>query len=184
MAWKKKQKEQKGYTFKPREYDRDEKIALQKIVTNIPVTSKLFSQELLVKATYNFVNKNIKQGADAAHNVNTTQFPAIFFSSYKTLLETTGNLVKVEPFWRFEGRTPTEQMQEITEKKDALMKGFVCDSFKWLTAELEKKRSASGKQQLFDEYQAALLQNMDLLGEENFELFKALCRDKLKITEE
>ena len=61
MFFKKKPKtEDKGYTYKPRQFDRDEKIAIQKIVSSIPVTRKLLSQDLLVTAINNFVVKNIK----------------------------------------------------------------------------------------------------------------------------
>lgn len=180
----KKKKEQEGYVFKPREFDRDEKIALQKIVSNIPVTRKLLSQELIVKATYNYAARNLKAGALAAHNVNTTKYPQVFFKSLKELFETTENLIKIEPYWRFDGHTPTEQMTEITEKKDAIIKGFIYDSFSDVVSQIEKARSNSKKQKLFDEYQAALMANIELCGEENFEYFKTLCREKLNISEE
>ena len=179
------QKKQKddGYTFKPREYDREEKIALQKIVSNIPVTRKLLSQDLLVKATYNFAARNIRIGSAAARNVNTTKYPHLFFKSFKELYVTTENLVKIEPYWRFNGRTPTEQLNELNEKRDAIIKGFICDSFNQLVKQLESTRSSSKKQRLFDEYQSALMQNLDICGDENFEYFKKLCYEKLNITE-
>lgn len=179
---RKKQKDD-GYTFKPREYDREEKIALQKIVSNIPVTRKLLSQDLLVKATYNFAARNIRLGSTAARNVNTTKYPQLFFKSFKELYVTTENLVKIEPYWRFDGRTPTEQLNELNEKRDAIIKGFICDSFNQLVKQLESTRSSSKKQRLFDEYQSALMQNLDICGDENFEYFKKLCYEKLNITE-
>lgn len=179
---RKKQKDD-GYTFKPREYDREEKIALQKIVSNIPVTRKLLSQDLLVKATYNFAARNIRLGSAAARNVNTTKYPHLFFKSFKELYVTTENLVKIEPYWRFDGRTPTEQLNELNEKRDTIIKGFICDSFNQLVKQLESTRSSSKKQRLFDEYQSALMQNLDICGDENFEYFKKLCYEKLNITE-
>ena len=179
---RKKQKDD-GYTFKPREYDRAEKIALQKIVSNIPVTRKLLSQDLLVKATYNLAARNIRISSAAARNVNTTKYPQLFFKSFKELYVTTENLVKIEPYWRFDGRTPTEQLNELNEKRDAIIKGFICDSFNQLVKQLESTRSSSKKQRLFDEYQSALMQNLDICGDENFEYFKKLCYEKLNITE-
>lgn len=179
-----KKKREKGFLYKPREYDREEKITLQKIVSNIPVTRKLLSQDLLVKATYNFAARNIRIGSTAAHNVNTTKYPQLFFKSLRELFETTENLVKIEPFWHFEGRTPTEQLKELNEKRDAIIRGFIADSFNQLLSDLNKTGSSSKKQRLFDEYQAALVGNADVLGEENFEYFKRLCYEKLNIAEE
>ncbi len=184
MFFKKKRKEEpKGYVYKPRLYERDEKIEIQKIVSSIPVTRKLLSQELLVTAINNFVVKNIKIGSTAAHHVNTTKHPQLFFQSFGELVSSTENLQKLEPYWRFEGHTPTEQLEDLNERKDRIIKGFINESFNDLLQNIEKSRSASQKQKLFDEYQAALLNNMEICGEENFEFFKELCRSKLNITE-
>ena len=180
---KKKKEEQKGYVFRPREYDRDEKIELQKIVSSIPVTRKLLKQELLVTATNNYVVKNIKIGSNAAHNVNTTKHPQVFFQALKDLISSTENLQKVEPYWRFEGHTPTEQMEDLNARKDKIIRGFIYESFTELVEKIEKTNNPNAKQKLFDDYQNQLMFNIEICGEENFEFFKDLCRDKLNITE-
>ncbi len=183
MLFKRKKEEPKGYTYKPRLYERDEKIEIQKIVSTIPVTRKLLSQDLLVTAINNYVVKNLKIGSTAAHHVNTTKHPQLFFQSYGELVSSTENLQKLEPYWRFEEHTPTEQLEDLTARKDRIIKGFIYESFNELVANIEKARSGSQKQKLFDEYQASLLNNIEICGEENFEFFKELCRDKLNITE-
>ncbi len=172
-----------GYTYKPRQYDRDEKIEIQKIVSTIPVTRKLLSQELLVTAINNFVVKNIKIGSTAAHHVNTTKHPQLFFQSLKELVSSTQELQRIEPYWRFEGHTPTEQLADLNERRDRIIKGFINESFNDLIQEIDKARTPNQKQKLFDTYQASLLNNIDVCGEENFDFFKGLCRDKLNITE-
>ena len=55
----KKKKKPQGYVHKPREFDRDERIEIQKIVSSIPVTRKLLSTDLLITAINNYVVKNI-----------------------------------------------------------------------------------------------------------------------------
>ncbi|MBE6796471.1 MAG: hypothetical protein E7533_07830 [Ruminococcaceae bacterium] len=182
MFGRKKQQPQ-GYAFKPRQYDRDEKIAIQKIVSSIPVTRKLLSQDLLVTAINNYVVKNIKIGANAARNVNTTKHPQVFFSSMRDLIESTERLVQIEPYWRFEGNGPTDQMNDLNERRDRIIKGFINETFNELIEEIEKKKNPSQKQKLFDDYQNSLINNMDICGEENFEFFKELCRKKLNIQE-
>lgn len=183
MFFRKKEKPKQGYVHKPRQFDRDEKIAIQKIVSTIPVTRKLLSQELLVTAINNYVVKNLKIGSTAAHHINTTKHPQLFFQSYKNLVESTEKLQLLEPYWRFEGHTPTEQLEDLEARGDKIIKGFIYESFMNMLEELESKKNPSAKQRIFDEYQAALLNNMDICGEENFEFFKELCRDKLNITE-
>ncbi len=183
MFFKKKKQEQ-GYAFRPREYDRDERIELQKIVSSIPVTRKMLSQELLVTATNNYVVKNIKIGSNAAHNVNTTKHPQVFFQALKDLISSTENLQKVEPFWRFDGHTPTEQLEDVLGRKDKIIRGFIYESFNELMEKIDKTTNPKVKQKLFDEYQGQLMFNIDICGEENFEFFKNLCRDKLNISEE
>lgn len=180
---KKKKEEQNGYTFRPRDYDRDERIELQKIVSSIPVTRKMLKYELLVTATNNYVVKNIKIGSNAAHNVNTTKHPQVFFQSLKDLISSTENLQKVEPYWRFEGHTPTEQMEDLNARKDKIIRGFIYESFTELVEKIEKTNNPNAKQKLFDDYQNQLMFNIEVCGEENFEFFKDLCRDKLNITE-
>ena len=180
---KKKKEEQNGYTFRPRDYDRDERIELQKIVSSIPVTRKMLKYELLVTATNNYVVKNIKIGSTAAHNVNTTKHPQVFFQALKDLISSTENLQKVEPYWRFEGHTPTEQMEDLNARKDKIIRGFIYESFTELVEKIEKTNNPNAKQKLFDDYQNQLMFNIEVCGEENFEFFKDLCRDKLNITE-
>ena len=178
---KKKQQENTGYSFKPRDFDRDERIALQKIVSGTPVTRKLIPQEKLVKLIYSYVARNIKIGSNAAKNVNTTKFPQVFFRSLRELIVTTENLVKIEPYWRFDGSQPTEQLEDLTTRKDAIIKGFLNETFLELVKEMEKKTSPSQKQKMFDDYQQSLINNMDILGEENFEFFKKLCIENLNV---
>ena len=170
MLFKKKKQEKSGYSFKPRDYDRDERIALQKIVSGTPVTRKLLPQEKLVKLTYSYVN--------------TTKYPQVFFKSLRDLIVTTENLVRIEPFWRFEGRGPTEQLEDLNNRKDAIIKGFINETFNNLVNDMEKKTSASQKQKMFDDYQQSLINNKDILGEENFEFFKQLCYEKLNVVNE
>lgn len=180
---KKKTTDGQGYKYKPRQFERDEKIEIQKIVSSIPVTRKLLSQDLLVTAINNYVVKNIKIGSTAAHHINTTKHPQLFFQSVEDLISSTENLQKLEPYWRFEGHTPTEQLEDFTSRRDKIIKGFIYESFTQLVDEIEKKKNPSAKQRLFDEYQASLLSKLDVCGEENFEFFKNLCREKLNITE-
>lgn len=177
----KKKKEENSNLFKSREYDRDERIALQKIVSGTPVTRKLLPQEKLTKITYNYVARNIRIGSIAAQNVNTTKFPQVFFKSLRELIITTENLVRIEPYWHFEGHKPTEQLEDLKNRKDAIIKGFINESFNNLVNDMEKKKSASQKQKMFDDYQQSLLNNKDILGEENFEFFKKLCYEKLNV---
>lgn len=183
MLFKKKKPQTQGYVHKPRQFDRDEKIAIQKIVSSIPVTRKLLSQDLLITAINNYVVKNIKIGSTAAHHINTTKHPQLFFQSIKDLQSSTENLAKLEPYWRFEGHTPTEQLDDLNERRDKIIKGFIYESFTQLVKDIEQKHSPTAKQKLFDEYQASLLNNIDVCGEENFDFFKELCRDKLNISE-
>ena len=183
MLFKKKPKENKGYSFKPRQFDRDEKIEIQKIVSSIPVTRKLLSQDLLVTAINNFVVKNIKIGSTAAHHINTTKHPQLFFQSVNDLISSTENLQKLEPYQRFEGHSPTDQLEDFVSRRDKIIRGFIYESFTQLVTDIEAKKSPTQKQRLFDEYQASLLNNLDVCGEENYEFFKDLCREKLNITE-
>ena len=176
-----KKKKNKEDSIKIIEYDRDERIALQKIVSGTPVTRKLIPQEKLTKLTYNYVARNIRIGSIAAKNVNTTKFPQVFFKSLRELIITTENLVRIEPYWRFEGSKPTEQLEDLTTRKDAIIKGFINESFCDLVTAMEKKSSASQKQKMFDDYQQSLINNKDILGEENFEFFKKLCYEKLNV---
>lgn len=179
-----KKEQPKGYVHKPRVYDREERIAIQKIVSKIPVTRKLLSQDLLVTAINNYVVKNIKVGSAAAHNVNTTKYPQVFFSALRDLISSTEELVKIEPYWRFEGSGPTEQLNDILERKERIVKGFIHESFLDLVEKINSTKSPAAKQKLFDTYQNSLILNMDMCGEENFEFFKQLCREKLDIKED
>lgn len=174
-------KKNKENSTKIIEYDRDERIALQKIVSGTPVTRKLLSQEKLTKLTHNYVARNIRIGSIAAQNVNTTKFPQVFFKSLRELIVTTENLVRIEPYWRFEGNKPTEQLEDLRNRKDAIIKGFINESFCDLVTAMEKKLSASQKQKMFDDYQQSLLNNKDILGEDNFDFFKKLCFEKLNV---
>ena len=72
----------------------------------------------------------------------------------------------------------------MNNRKDAIIKGFLQESFNELIENMEKKSSSSQKQKMFDEYQASLLNNMDVCGEENFEFFKQLCYEKLNVFNE
>ena len=64
---------------------------------------------------------------------------------------------------------------------NAIIKGFINESFCELVENMEKKSTASQKQKMFDDYKQSLLNNKDILGEENFEFFKKLCYEKLNV---
>ena len=66
-----------------------------------------------MKLTYSYVVRNIRIGSTAAQNVNSTKYPQVFFKSLRDLIVTTENLVKIEPFWRFDGRGPSEQLEDL-----------------------------------------------------------------------
>ena len=183
MLFKKKKKTDSDNLIKPREYDREERIALQKIVSGTPVTRKLLPLEKLTKLTYNYVARNIRIGSIAAQNVNTTKFPQVFFKSLRELIITTENLVRIEPYWHFDNK-PTTQLEDLNTRKDAIIKGFINESFCELVENMEKKSSASQKQKMFDDYQQSLINNKEILGEENFEFFKKLCYEKLNVVKE
>jgi hypothetical protein len=71
----------------------------------------------------------LKIGSTAAHHINTTKHPQLFFQSYKELRESTEKLQLLEPYWRFEGHTPTEQLEDLDARGDKIIKGFIYDSF-------------------------------------------------------
>ena len=100
------------------------------------------------------------------------------------MIVTTENLVRIEPYWRFDGRGPSEQLEDLNNRKDAIIKGFLNESFTTLVTEMEKKSSPSQKQKMFNEYQQALINNKEILGEENFEFFKKMCYEKLNVVDE
>ena len=137
-----------------------------------------------MKLTYSYVVRNIRIGSTAAQNVNSTKYPQVFFKSLRDLIVTTENLVKIEPFWRFDGRGPSEQLEDLNNRKDAIIKGFINESFCNLVADMDKKSSSSQKQKMFDDYQQELINNKDILGEDNFEFFKKLCYEKLNVVNE
>ncbi|NMP36959.1 MAG: hypothetical protein GX051_02380 [Clostridiales bacterium] len=175
-----KENEQKRYQYKPREYDREERITLQKIVApRIPVTRKLLAQDVLVKATNDFIAKNIRIGSTAAEIINTTDNPGLFFSRLQMIIESTEALVKVAPFWRFEGRQPQEQLDEINDKKDTIVFDFLDRSFDGMLEKLSKKKSGRGKQKIFDEYQSVIMTYSKLIGEQGVEHFKQRCETEL-----
>ena len=60
----------------------------------------------------------------------------------------------------------------------------IINNFNELIEKIEKTSNPKAKQKLFDEYQGQLMFHIDICGEENFDFFKELCRDKLNITEE
>ena len=91
--------------------------------------------------------------------------------------------MKIEPYWRFEGNGPTDQMNDINARRDKIIRGFINESFNDLVKQIEIQRSPAKKQKLFDDYQNSLINNIDICGEENFEFFKNLCREKLNIEE-
>jgi len=72
-------KKQKGNAFVPRDFDREERIALQKMVTTVPIARKMLPQQLLIKAVVDFIGRNVRMGASAANVVNTTVYPQFFF---------------------------------------------------------------------------------------------------------
>ena len=162
---------------KPRDYDREERITLQKIVTNIPVTRKMLSQELLVQAVVKFIGKNIRIGSTAADTVNSALVPQLFFPALRSVKDTTEALVKLEPYWYFEGRKPSEQLTEINENEVYIVGAFLERSFDDMVSRLEKKHSAKAKQKIFDEYQSTLMSYSDMINDENQEHFRELCEE-------
>lgn len=161
----------------PRIYDRDERIALQKMVTTIPVTRKLLSKELLSTAIVNFISKNVRMGAGAANVVNNATDPRLFFMNLQLVESCTQRVAALEPYWKFEGKKPSEQLAEIVENKHDIIGAFIERSFYATVDNIKKKRNPSTKQKLFDEFQTGLLAFQEFIDEDNQLFFKELCEN-------
>lgn len=170
-------KKQPANTFVPREFDREERIKLQKMVTTVPVARKMLSRQLLVQAIANFIDRNLRMGASAANIVNTTVHPHLFFTNLQLMEDCTQRVVELEPYWKFEGKQPSEQLREIIEKKHDIVGAFIERSFYDTVDKVNKKHSARSKQKIFDEYQSSLLRFQDLIDEENQNFFRELCEN-------
>ena len=81
------------------------------------------------------------------------------------------------------GKLFRQMMNDINARRDKIIRGFINESFNDLVKQIEVQRSPAKKQKLFDDYQNSLINNIDICGEENFEFFKMLCREKLNIQE-
>ncbi len=160
-----------------RNYDREERIALQKMVTTIPVTRKLLSKELLSTAIVNFITKNVRMGANAANVVNNTTNPRLFFMNLQLVEDCTKRVVALEPYWKFEGKQPSDQLAEIIENKHDIIGAFIERSFYATVDNIKKKHNPGTKQKLFDEYQTNLLAFQELIDEDNQLFFKELCEN-------
>ena len=161
----------------PPSFDREERITLQKMVTTIPVTRKMLSPDLLNKAIVDFIRKNVSMGASAANIVNNTVSPPLFFRNLQLVEDCTRRVVGLEPYWKFEGKQPSEQLREITDNKHDIIGAFIERSFYDMVDRLNKKRTASGKQKIFDEYQSSLLSFQDVIDEDNQIFFRELCEN-------
>ncbi len=170
-------KRQPNQPFIPRDFDREERIALQKMVTNIPVTRKMLSQQVLARAVFDFIGRNVRMGATAANIVNTTVFPQLFFTNLQLLEDCTRRVSELEPYWKFDGKLPSQQLSEIQEMKHDIIGAFIERSFYDIIDKVKKKRSLRAKQKLFDSYQTALLQFQDYIDEDNQKFFKELCEN-------
>lgn len=170
-------KKQPNQPFIPRDFDREERIALQKMVTTIPVARKMLSQQVLARAVFDFIGRNVRMGASAANVVNTTVFPQLFFTNLQLLEDCTRRVAELEPYWKFEGKQPSEQLLEIEEMKHDIIGAFIERSFYDIIDKIKKKRSIHTKQKLFDDYQASLLHFQDYIDEENQKFFKELCEN-------
>ncbi|MGI6744618.1 MAG: hypothetical protein BWY46_00605 [Firmicutes bacterium ADurb.Bin300] len=170
-------KKQKGNAFVPRDFDREERIALQKMVTTVPIARKMLPQQLLIKAVVDFIGRNVRMGASAANVVNTTVYPQLFFVNLQLVEDCTRRVSLLEPYWRFEGKQPSEQLGEIIEKKHDIVGAFIERSFFFTIDKLKKKRLSSSKRKVFDEYQFSLLKFKDFIDEENQSFFAELCEN-------
>ena len=45
----------------------------------------------------------------------------MFFQSFRNLVSSTQELQKLEPYWRFEGHTPTEQLEDLKARGDKII---------------------------------------------------------------
>ncbi len=170
-------KKQRLTAFVPRDFDREERIALQKMVTTVSIARKMLSQQLLIKAVVDFIGRNVRMGAHAADIVNTTVYPQLFFPNLKLVEDCTRNVSQLEPYWKFDGKQPSEQLEEIIEKKHDIVGAFIERSFFFNIDKLNKKRTASSKKKIFDEYQTSLLKFKDFIDEENQRFFAELCEN-------
>ena len=166
--------------YKPRTFDREERITLQKMVTTVPVTRKMLSQELLVNAIASFISRNVRMGSSAAYAVNNALEPEVFFTNLELVTACTTRIAQLEPYWKFDGKQPHEQLEEITQNRKFIIGAFVERSFFDTLDKIKKKSSPKAKQKIFDEYQTALLKYQEYIDEENLEFFRKLCEENIK----
>ena len=67
----------------------------------------------------------LKIAHDCAHLINTTKNPSVFFERYNLLIFKLQNLIKLECFNCFEDKLPSQDLEEILNKREDTINDFI-----------------------------------------------------------
>lgn len=134
------------------------------------------------KKEANFYSVNmLRIASDCANLVNTTKNPRVFFERYNLLINKLENLSKLEKFHCFVGKLPSNNLQEILNKREFTINDFLNRYCEDILIKISSLKTISSKKKKVDTFFNSLKQYELFMTDNNIQTYHFLYEKMLKI---
>ena len=123
----------------------------------------------------------LKIANDCANLVNTTKNPKVFFERYRLLIEKMEQLSKLECFGCFTGSRPSQNLQQISDKKIGTINEFIDTYYQDVFEKIQTLKTKASKEKRIEDFYQNFNSYKDYMEPENMEKYIELYKSLLAI---
>lgn len=123
----------------------------------------------------------LRIASDCANLVNTTKNPRVFFERYNLLINKLENLSKLEKFNCFTGKSPSDNLREVLDKREFTINDFLNRYCEDVLNKIVNLKTISGKKKKVDNFFSSLKQYESYMTDNNIQTYHFLYEKMLKI---
>lgn len=127
-----------------------------------------------------YVAGMLKIANDCANLVNHTKNPDVFFMRYNLLINKLENMSKLEPFKCFSGSLPSQNLENILNKKETTINDFINRFYNDTLFQITKLKTEKTKEKRIENFYNGLSKYNDYMLPKNVEKYILLYEDLLE----
>lgn len=157
-----------------------ELLAWQRILTPDSPRKLIMTESQLSQFTCQQAGNDLRVIEDCLKIIFTTTKPDTFFSRLDLLKEKAKHLVMLEPYWEYEGASPTAAYQEVIDQEQDAIRAHIDECYYSTFKKAEKLKTEKGKKNQFRKVYEELLLYQDRMSQSNINYLERKFKQQLE----
>lgn len=123
-----------------------------------------------------YANGMLKIVHDCANIINTTKNPSVFFERYNLLILKLENLAKLECFNLFNGTLPSQNLEDILNKKENTINDFIDRYYQHTLDKINSLKTTKAKDKKVEDFYKELSKYNDNMLSNNIQKYTSMYK--------